>query len=222
MGKIRVVVADDHTVLRAGLRMLINSRPDMQLVGEAADGRDAVRITGELRPDVLLLDLAMPVLGGVQAIAAIRERAPQTRILVLSMHHDPAYVRTAMAAGAHGYVTKRAVETELLAGIRAVHGGEAFFDSTLGQSAEAESTESVTLAGTQAAPLSHRERQVLHALAQGHSNQQIAGQLYLSVKTVETYRARLGRKLGLKTRADFVRYGLETGLHATAPADDAP
>jgi DNA-binding NarL/FixJ family response regulator len=218
--KIRVLVADDHAVLRAGLRILINSRPDMEVCAEAADGREAVLRAAELRPDVAVMDLSMPTMGGVQAIERMRQVSPSTHVLVFSMHQDTAYARSALAAGASGYVTKRAVEDELLAGIRAVHQGRTWIDSLLAKELRPEAAPPPEDAPPEAAPqtgsppsrLSRRERQVLELLVQGYGNQQVADRLFLSKKTVETYHTRLSRKLGLQSRADFVRYGLETRL----------
>ena len=212
MSKIRVLLADDHAVLRAGLRMLINSQQDMEVVREAADGREAVSQALEPEVDVVVMDLSMPGGGGVQAIESIRTRRPELPILVLSMHHDPAYVRTALAAGARGYIAKESADTELLAGIRTVREGKLFVDPSLAASVVSEAFSRP--AGT--AVLSERERQVLGLLCRGHTNQEVADRLFVGVKTAETYRARLGRKLGLKNRADFVRYGLESGI-LTAP-----
>ncbi|MDB5334098.1 MAG: two component transcriptional regulator, LuxR family [Phycisphaerales bacterium] len=207
--KIRVLLADDHAVLRAGLRMLIDSQPDMLVSREASDGREAVTHAGGGQVDVAVVDLSMPAGGGVRAIEAIRARCPDLRVLVLSMHNDAAYVRTALAAGANGYVAKAAADTELLAGIRAVHRGKTFIDPALAGTIV---SQSLSPEVSDAPRLSERERQVLEFLARGHTNQEIANRLFLSVKTAETYRARLSRKLGLKNRADFVRYGLESGI----------
>lgn len=217
MAKIRILIADDHPILRAGLRVLINSQTDMQVVDEAADGRETVRKAADLQPDIIVMDLTMPACGGVQAMEAVRRSSPRTKVLVLSMHSDPAYVRTAMAAGARGYIPKQAADTELLTGLRAVHQGQVFIDPALAvhlvedaphgprDHAETEPLER----------LSERERQVLELLVQGYTNQQIADRLFLSVKTTETYRARLVRKLNLKDRADLVRFGIEHGMLAS-------
>ena len=214
MPKIRILIADDHPILRAGLRMLINSQNDMEVADEAADGRETIRKAAELRPDIIVMDLSMPAGGGIQAMESIRRSSPRTRILVLSMHGDPAYVRTAMAAGAKGYIPKHAADTELLSGLRAVHRGQTFIDATLaGFLVEnAPGHPAGRIQGDPMAALSERERQVLEQLVQGYTNQQIADKLFLSVKTTETYRARLIRKLNLKDRADLVRFGIEHGM----------
>ncbi len=221
MERIRVLLADDHAVLRAGLRMLLDAQPDMEVVGEAADGEAAVSQARELRPDVLLLDLTMPGAGGLPAIERVRAVAPQTRVLVLTMHEAPAYVRSALAAGAAGYVRKSAADAALLSAIRAVHRGRRPIDPDLVPIPPEPGRARQPGAGRPRASgvagfLSPREREVLALIARGHTNQQIADRLALSVKTVETYRARLVEKLGLKSRADLVRYALDSGLFGTA------
>ncbi len=221
MASIRVLVADDHAVLRAGLRMLIGAQPDMEVVGEAADGDEAVQKALELRPDVALIDITMPGIGGMKAIERVRQGCPKTRVLVLTMHEVPAYLRLALAAGASGYVVKSAADSELLSAIRSVHRGRTVLDpglaalvvqGALGKKAVG------SQAGGPANPLSPRERDVLELVAQGYTNQQIADRLGLSVKTVETYRSRLVEKLGLRSRADLVRYALDSGLFGSGPA----
>ncbi len=216
MATIRVLLADDHTLLRAGLRMLINAEPDLEVVGEAADCREALAKVRDLEPDVLTLDLTMPGGNSIQLIEQLRREQPQTHVLVLTMHDDPAYLRAALAAGSAGYVVKAAADTELLSGIRAVcqgrvvvHVSRPTAQPALDPEADAESSRA-----TGAARLSSREREVLTLLARGHTNQEIAGLLFLSVKTIETYRARIAEKLGLRSRADLVRYALEVGLLA--------
>jgi len=203
--KIRVLLADDHAILRAGLRMLLDAQPDMAVVAEAADGEEAIRRACGSRPDVAVVDLTMPGLSGVETLEGLRREAPATRLLVLTMHDDPGYARLAMAAGASGHVVKDAESAELLAAIRAVHRGRTFVQV----GAEPTPAEPPR---PPAPPLSPRERQVLELLAHGHTNREVADRLALSVKTVETHRARLGDKLGLHTRADLVRLAIELGL----------
>jgi two-component system response regulator NreC len=203
--KIRVMLADDHAILRAGLRMLLDAQPDMAVVAEAADGEEAIRRAGGSRPDVAVVDLTMPGLSGVETLEGLRREVPGTRLLVLTMHDDPGYARLALAAGASGHVIKDAESAELLAAIRAVHRGRTFVQV----GAETQASE----APRPAAPaLSPRERQVLELLAHGHTNREVADRLSLSVKTVETHRARLSDKLGLHSRADLVRLAIELGL----------
>jgi two-component system response regulator NreC len=212
MARIRILIADDHAVLRTGLRMLIGSQRDLDVVGEASDGDEAVRKAAALRPDVALVDISMPGSGGIKAIERIREAAPATRVLVLTMHDMPAYLRAALAAGAAGYVVKRAADSALLAAIRDVHRGRTVLDPALAASVVQSGLRRRGATTSPATPLSQREREVLELVAQGYTNQQIADHLGLSVKTVETYRARLVEKLGLQSRAELVRYALDSGL----------
>ena len=214
MARIRILLADDHAVLRTGLRMLISSQRDLEVVGEASDGDEAVRKATALRPDVALVDISMPGSGGIKAIERIRQAVPATRVLVLTMHDVPAYLRASLAAGASGYVVKRSADSDLLAAIRDVHRGRTVLDPSLSVRATHGSLRrrgSVDSTAP-AALLSQREREVLELIAQGFTNQQIADHLGLSVKTVETYRARLVEKLGLQSRAELVRYALDSGL----------
>lgn len=216
MSKIRVLLADDHPVVRAGVRTLVTTQPDMDVVGEAGDGAEAVELAERLRPDVLILDLSMPRLGGLSAIRFIAAKAPDTRVLVLTMHDDPTYLRQALAQGAAGYLVKKAADIELVAAIRAVRRGETYVHSAL-TSALVEMAVEPSAERKAAAPdrfetLSAREQEVLRLLVRGHTNQQVADALAVSVKTIETYRARLLDKLGLRTRAELVQYALDRGL----------
>lgn len=218
MSRMRILLADDHAVLRAGLRMLVNAQPDMAVVGEAATGEEAVRLARELGPDVVLMDITMPGMGGIEATARIGRECPQSRVLVLTMHDDPAYLRSVLAAGGSGYVLKRAADTELLSAIRIAHRGEIFLAPSLaGDVVQEVLGRKARRAGAEVPgdTLSEREREVLRLVAQGHTNQEVADRLHLSVKTIETYRSRLMEKLGFKSRADLVRYALSTGLLAS-------
>jgi two-component system, NarL family, response regulator NreC len=214
---IRVFVADDHGILRGGLRSLINAQADMEVVGEAANGPDAESGVKETEPDVVLMDISMPRGGGLAAIAAIKSVRPRTRILVLTVHDEVGYVRAAADAGAIGYVVKSAVDTELLAAIRAVAEGRTFMDVSVGLGL-AEHTmsrrPSAMPGGREKAQLTEREREVMGRVAEGYTNSQIAEELQLGVKSVETYRARVMEKLGLESRADLVRFALESGILA--------
>lgn len=210
MPKIRVLLADDHAVLRAGLKMLVNHEQDMEVVAEAGTFGEAIRLASIAKPDVVTLDLTMPDGIGIEKIEQVIRAWPLAKVLVLTMHDDPAYLRAALSAGASGYVVKKAADTELLGAIRAVHAGRMFVDL---ESRQAPSPAALVPAeGGGGDPLSDRERTVLLLLAQGHTNQSIAEQLELSVKTIESYRARLLKKLGLRSRADITRYAVETGL----------
>lgn len=217
MDKIRILLADDHAVVRAGLRMIIDAQPDMAVIGEAADGREAIEQAERLLPDMVLLDLTMPGLGGLSALAVIRQKAPGAKILVLTIHDDESYLRRVLETGGSGYVVKKAADTELLSAIRAVKRDEIYIHSSLTRGLlQGEFEQSVK--GRRAgalncfADLSEREKEVLHLLARGYTNRQIAEALFLSVKTIETYRARLMEKLRLRTRAELVRYAFRTGL----------
>jgi two-component system, NarL family, response regulator NreC len=230
MAKIRVLMADDHAMLRAGLRLMINAQPDLEVVGEAANGHEALSLAGTLAPDVLTLDLTMPGGSSIKMIERLRRECPRCRVLVVTMHDDPAYVRAALAAGGSGYVVKSAPEAELLTAIRAVSRGRTFVGLDLandtGHTASGpQAGEGSACTSGPASPLSQREREVLELLAQGHTNQAIGDRLFLSVKTIETYRARIAEKLGLRTRADIIRYAIEIGLLSRdrfPPGDQAP
>lgn len=208
-----ILLADDHAVLRTGLRLLINSQPDMQVVGEAGNGSEAVALARELNPDVVLLDLNMPGMDGLQAIPLLRRDAPHSRILILTMHDDVTYLREALRAGASGYILKKAVDSELLMAIQTVMRGEVYVHSAM----SARLLETIDTPTPAAAPspwenLSERERDVLRFVALGYTNAEIASELFLSVKTVETYRTRGMEKLNLQTRAQLVKSALERGL----------
>jgi two-component system response regulator NreC len=203
--------------LRGGLRALINAQADMEIVGEAASGPEAESGVKETEPDVLLMDISMPGGGGLAAIAAIKSVRPRTRILVLTVHDELGYVRAAADAGAIGYVVKNAVDTELLAAIRAVAEGRTFMDVSGGLGlAEGSISRRApkTLGGREKTQLTPREREVMSRVAEGFTNTQIAEELRLGVKSVETYRARVMDKLGLTSRSDLVRFALESGILA--------
>jgi two-component system, NarL family, response regulator NreC len=209
--RIRILLADDHTVLRSGLRALLSAQADLEVAGEAADGAEALRLAHTIKPDVVVMDIGMPGVSGIDATARIRRELPSTRVLILSMHDDQGYLRQALRAGATGYVLKKAADTELLAAIRAAARGEVFLDPSLAKGF----VEDVVLPKAQEPGipmLSDREREVLHLLARGHTNQQVADRLCIGVKSVETYKARLMEKLGIKGRAELVRYALTHGL----------
>lgn len=209
---IRVFIADDHGILRGGLRALINAQSDMEVVGEAASGPDAERGVKETEPDVVLMDISMPEGGGIASIAAIRSVRPKTKVLVLTVHDELGYVRAAADAGAIGYVVKSAVDTELLAAIRAVAQGRTFMDLPVSLRAAQKSI--FPGAHGQTTQLTAREHEVMARVAEGYTNAQIADELRLGVKSVETYRARVMDKLGLTSRSDLVRFALESGVLA--------
>jgi len=211
---IRVMIADDHAVLRAGLRMLLQAEPDMEVVAEASDGREAIDRARVAQPDVLLLDISMPAMGGLEVIQALRRDVPRMKILILTMYDDEEYLRQALAAGASGYVLKRAADTELLSAIRAVHQGGTYLHPAHARLLLNGMLQRERAADSQQPhdQLSEREREVIRLVALGYTNQQIADRLFLSIKTVETYRSRAMEKLGLRNRAELVRYALEHHL----------
>ncbi|MBI5948564.1 MAG: response regulator transcription factor [Chloroflexi bacterium] len=215
MSATRILIADDHAVVRSGLRLILGAEPDFELVGEAATGDEAVREVERLRPDILVLDIAMPGMNGLDAARVIRTAAPEVRIVILTMHDDEAYLKEFLEIGAAGYVLKQAADTELVQAIRAVQRGEPFIypamtrqliDIFLKQSHPAPAPPAAD------AELSPRETEVVRLVALGYSGQQIADQLSISVSTVETHRAHVMEKLKLHGRAQLVRYALSKGL----------
>jgi two-component system response regulator NreC len=206
---IQVLICDDHTLLRSGLRRLLALEPDFEVVGEAADGDEAIERARELQPDVVLLDLVLPDRDGLEALPEVRDEAPACNVLVLSMQDDPSYVRRAFAAGASGYIPKEAADTDLVHAIREVAAGRRYVHPLLGARIAVDSSSERERAA--ADPLSDREHEVLRLLSLGHTNQEIAELLCISVRTAETHRAHIMRKLGIKTRAEIVRYALATG-----------
>lgn len=207
---IRVVVADDHPVVRSGVRAMLDAEPDIDVVGEAEDAARALFESLHARPDVLVLDLTMPGADGTSVIEKIRETLPATKIVVLSMHDSVRHIRDAHAAGASGYVPKEAADTDLVTAVRQVARGESYLHPTLGaRLARAQIDEQQA---TDADPLSDREREVLVHLARGHTNQEVAKLLFISVRTAETHRAHIMQKLKISTRAELVSYALERGL----------
>jgi two-component system, NarL family, response regulator NreC len=211
---IRIVVADDHAVLRAGLTALLNHEPDMVVVGEAADGAECVHVAQAAQPDVILLDINMPGVNGLEALSALRRTVPASRVLVLTMHDDQTYLRQVLTNGGSGYVLKQAADRELLSAIRTVHSGGTFLHPAHTQAllAPAAPPPSAESEQRQLAQLSDREQEVLRLIALGYSNKEIAEMLFLSVKTVETYKARVMEKLALTSRAALVRFALQQGL----------
>jgi two-component system, NarL family, response regulator NreC len=206
---IEIIVVDDHAVVRSGLRMLLEAEDDLVVVGEAGTAREAIFEARARKPNVILLDVVMPGESGIEAIAKLLHEAPDSKVLMLSMQDDPSYVREAFAAGASGYVLKEAVDAEVVAAIREVAGGGRYVHPALG--ARMVAADAAAQAAAAADPLSDREREVLRLLALGHTNQEIAKQLFISVRTAETHRAHIMRKLQLSTRAELVHYAIEHG-----------
>lgn len=210
---IRILVTDDHAVLRAGLTALLNAEPDMQVVGETGSGEECLRVAEAVQPDVVLLDINMPGLNGLDALPQLRARLPHSRVLILTMHDDPLYLRQVLAAGGSGYVLKQAADTELLSAIRTVHHGGTFLHPAHAQAlVTGPAPTPAATADQPLAGLSDREQEVLKLIALGYSNKEIAGKLILSVKTVETYKARLMEKLEITSRAALVRFALQHNL----------
>jgi DNA-binding NarL/FixJ family response regulator len=218
IGAIRIVIADDHTIVRDGLRALVEAQPGLLVVGEAADGHEAWLRACELQPDVLLLDLSMPPVGGADAAERIARDCPRVRLLALTMHEERGYVTRLLRAGAAGYLLKRTAAAELVRAIRTVAAGGTYVDPSL---AGALLTEPSPRAGRNArsdaapvADLTRREREVLRLVARGHSNKEIAAALEISVKTVETHKANAMAKLGLGSRAALVRFAMDEAWFA--------
>jgi two-component system response regulator NreC len=207
---IRVVIVDDHAILRSGLRRVLEAEPDIEVVGEAATADRAVFEALAGKPDVVLMDVVMPGKSGIEGMPAVFQALPDVKILMLSMQDDPHYVREAFEAGASGYVLKEAADTEVVGAVRAVAAGERYVHPALG--ARLVAAEAAERRKADEDPLSEREREVLRLLALGHTNQEIAKLLYISVRTAETHRAHIMQKLRLSSRAELVRYALENGL----------
>ena len=206
---ISVIICDDHALVRSGLRKLLESEPGIDVVGEAANADEVVGEVKMTRPDVLLLDIVMPGRSGIDALPDLQAASPATRVLMLSMQDDPVYVRQAFAAGANGYLLKEAADSELVQAIHDVAAGRRYVYPVLG--ARLADADASTEARDDADVLSEREHEVLRLLALGHTNQEIARMLFISIRTAETHRARIMQKLRLKTRAEIVRYALASG-----------
>jgi two-component system response regulator NreC len=207
---IRAVVVDDHAVVRSGIKLLLDREEDIEVVGEAGNAKDAVFRARAMKPDVILLDLVMPGESGIEVLPRLLKEAPETKVLVLSMQDDPSYVREAFAAGASGYVLKEAADEEVVGAVREIANGGRYVHPALG--ARMVAAEAEARAAAESDPLSEREREVLRLLALGHTNQEIAKLLFISVRTAETHRAHIMQKLGLQTRAELVRHAIAHGL----------
>ena len=214
MNPIRVLIAEDHSIVRDGLRMLLQSEPDFVVVAEAANGREAITRAKESLPDVAILDISMPDLNGLDATRLLKIESPQTQVLILTMHESDEYFFRALQAGAAGYVLKKAATQDLLAAVRAGARGAAILYTTGAKKMICDYLNSVQTDATPSdyARLSDREREVLILIAEGVSNQQIAERLVISVSTVQTHRAHILEKLGLQTTADIVKYAVQHGL----------
>ena len=212
MTKLRVFLVDDHAVVREGLKALVNAQPDMEVTGEAGDGQTACAQVLQHLPDVVVLDVSMPDMSGANAAERLRQQCPQVKVVALTVHEDKGYLRQLLEAGAVGYVLKRAAVEELVRAIRTVAGGGVYLDPSLaGKVVGGFVRKPVGKGSPSDGALSDREAEVVRLVAAGHTNKEIAGRLDLSVKTVETYKARSQEKLGLHSRADLVRYALQHG-----------
>ena len=208
--KVRLLVVDDHALFREGLRALLQSAPDLEIVGEAGEARQAVTMAGRILPDLITLDVGLPGSNGLAIIPDLRRVTPRSRILLLTMHTTHEYVRLALAAGAHGYAVKDQTAPEIVAALRTVAGGERYLAPQLPQGLLMERSSQIT--GGPLHALSPREREIFDLAVRGFSNQGIAGELFISVKTVETHRAHINKKLGVHSAAELIRFAARHGL----------
>jgi len=209
MKAIRILLADDHAVVRQGFKMILDAQPDMEIVGEAGNGREAVDLAGSLKPDVVVMDVAMPELNGIEATRRMSESVPRSRVIALSMHKDSVYVREVLRAGARGYLLKDSGANDLVAAVRAVAQGESYLSPAISNAVLDDYRKHVT---NPIDLLSSREREVLQMLAEGKTNKEIAGVLNLSVYTVDAHRGRIMEKLNLHSINDLVRFAVRNGL----------
>ena len=207
--RIRILLADDHAVVRKGFQFILGAQPDFEVVGEAANGREAVDLSKTLQPDVVVMDVSMPELNGIEATRRIGEVSPKARVLALSMHRDSVYVREILRAGARGYILKDAQEEELLGAVRAVSKGDGYLSPAVSDAVLNDYRKHVT---DPVDLLTSREREVLQLIAEGRTNKEIATQLQLSVYTVEAHRGRVMEKLNLHSTGELVRFALRNGL----------
>jgi DNA-binding NarL/FixJ family response regulator len=213
MNKLRILLAEDHETVRDGLKLLVSSQPDMEVVAEANNGRIAVQLAQELLPDVVVMDVSMPELNGLQATKKLKQRCPQVKVLTLTRHTDDGYLQQLLQAGASGYVLKQSKSVELLRAIRAVADGQTYLDPAITEKAvtQIRSGRRAARGATPDTNLSEREAEVLRLIALGYINKEVAARLSLSVKTVEAHKANGMRKMGMKSRVDIVRYALLQG-----------
>lgn len=209
---IRILIADDHGVIRAGLRAVLRAELDLEVIGEAADGNEALRLACELHPDIVLLDVSMPDMGGIEAASRLREKLPEVRTLILTVHEDESLLREAIRAGASGYIIKRGAESEVINAIHVVSRGDMYVHPALTRALLKDLSPAPAAHSDAAEPLTPREIDVLRLIAKGHTSRQIAQVLNISVRTVEGHRANLTGKLGLHSRVELVTYAEERGL----------
>lgn len=207
--KIRVLLADDHTVVRRGFAMILSQQPDMEVIGQAQNGRDAVELTIQLQPDVVVMDVTMPELNGIEGTRRINEKCPRTRVLALSMHRDAVYVREILRAGARGYLIKDADDDAFVEAVRAVYRGDGYLSPAIADAVLNDYRKHVS---NPVDLLTSREREVLQMIAEGKTNKEIANILNLSVYTIEAHRGRIMEKLNLHNTGDIVRFAIRNGL----------
>lgn len=207
--RIRILLADDHKIVRQGFRLILAQQADLEVVGEASNGREALELAERLKPDVVILDIAMPVVNGVEACRSIRQQCPECNILVLSMHKDAPYVRETLRAGARGYLLKDAIDRDLVTAVRAVARGEAFLSPAISSTVLEDYQKHVSDPLDQITP---RERQLLQMLAEGKTSKDIATELDISVYTVDAHRSRIMKKLKLRSIGELVRFAIQRGL----------
>jgi len=214
MAKIRVLLADDHEIVREGVKMILAKEPDFEMVGEAEDGQQALDLVERMKPNVVVMDISMPGMGGIEATQQVKERHPGVNVIALTMHEDESYVFKLLRAGASGYVLKRAAAQDLVQAVRAAAKGEAFLYPSVARKVVEDYLKRVETGEERERydGLTEREKEILTHIAQGLSNQQIAQKLYISIKTVQTHRAHILEKLGLHDRTELVRYAIRKGL----------
>ncbi len=214
MKKIRVLVADDHTIVREGVRILLEAQPDIEVVGEASDGQEVIARLRDQQPDIILIDIAMPNLNGLEATRIVKRDYPEVQVIGLTMYESDEYFFQLLAAGASGYVLKKAASTDLLAAIRAVYAGDVFLYPSVARQLVADFVARAKSGEEQHSydGLTAREREVLELIAKGHTNQAIADKLFISPSTVQTYRTRIMRRLNLHSRAELIQYAMRKGL----------
>jgi two-component system response regulator NreC len=212
--KIRILLADDHTILRAGLKMMLNAQPDMEVIGEAQDGRQAIEETQKLRPDIVLMDITMPDLNGIEATRQIKRLVPDVKILMLTMHEHDEYVFQALQAGASGYMLKEAADTELITALHVITSGQFYLSPTAQSVVVGDYLQKVRTGEERDSysSLTEREREILKLVAEGFTNNQIAERLVISPKTVDTHRTHIMDKLNMHSRAELIKYAMRRGL----------
>jgi two-component system response regulator NreC len=217
MNKIRVLLVEDHTIVRKGLRSLLDGEAGIEVIGEAEDGREAVEKVGQLLPDVVLMDITMPSLNGLEATRQIKKRFPEVKVVILTVHANEEYIFQILRAGASGYLVKQAAPTELLSAIQAAYRGESFLSPSISRKVIAEYIQQAEATAEKDSydQLTDREREVLQLIAEGHPNREIADLLHISVKTVETHRANLMDKLDVHSTAELTQYAIRKGVIST-------